>query len=131
MWFSFYWSLYQWTVIGSLSGFQSANGFGPCSSHASWYVWSHSKFKISRRFQKAFLRNKWWKLFGYGHLHMDTLHKVHTSLKKDVLILLIDIDQFSVELHGFLHYLQHAVKIMPKWETNWSCIKICSLPFIC
>ena len=32
---------------------------------------------------------------------MDALHKVHTCLKKDVLILPIDIDQFSVELHGF------------------------------
>ena len=64
-------------------------------------VWSQWKFKISRRFKKFFLRNKWWKLLGYSHLHVDTLHKLHTSFKKDVLILSIDIDQFSVDLHDF------------------------------
>ena len=30
-----------------------------------------------------------------------TLHKVHTSFKKGVVLLPIDIDQFVVDLHGF------------------------------
>ena len=69
---------------------------------------------------KEDLRKHFEEATGQKFLNINTctLHKVHTSFKKRVTALPNDIDQFAVDLHGFLSYLLLAAKIILQWR-NW------------
>ena len=57
---------------------------------------------VNLKFQKD-LKKHFEETSGETFLDIDacTLHKVHTSFKKGVKMLSIDIDQFAVDLHDF------------------------------
>ena len=57
---------------------------------------------VNLKFQES-LKQHFEETTGEKFLDIDTctLHKVHSSFKKGVALLPIDINQFAVDLHGF------------------------------
>ena len=73
---------------------------------------------VNLKFQND-LMNHFQETSGESFLDIDTctLHKVHTSFKKGVQKLPVDIDQFAVDFHGFLSCLVLDGKIIPNSRT--------------